>query len=93
MEEVNNTRNEDICGKDDELESKVAIGEEEDDKGSNDINGCIDDAIDPAVFFGGVVESVSGIYDAHEDEKNANRGKDNRCVFHLAGKESYAAED
>ena len=59
MKEVNNTGNEDICGKDDELEGKVAIGEEEDDKGSNDIDGCIDDTIDPAVFFGGVVESIS----------------------------------
>ena len=92
MEEVNNTGNEDICGKDDELESKVAIGEEEDDKGSNDVNGRIDDTIDPTVFFGGVVESVSRVYNTHEDKEDANRGKNDGCVIHFSGEERDAAK-
>ena len=49
------------------MEGEVAIGEEEDDKCGKNIYGSVNDAVDPAVFFGGIVESVGGIYDTHED--------------------------
>ncbi len=67
VEEVDEARNEYIDSKDDQLEGEVAIGEEEDNKCGKNIYGGVNDAVDPAVFFGGIVESVGGVYDTHKD--------------------------
>ncbi len=67
VEEVDKAGNKYIDGEDDKLESEVAVGEEEDDKCGKNIYSSVDNAVDPTVFFGGIVESVGGIYDTHED--------------------------
>ena len=75
------------------MECEVAIGEEEDDKCGKNIYGGVNDAVDPAVFFGGIVEGVGRVYDTHEDQKDANRGKNYISVVEMTSEECHAAED
>lgn len=75
------------------MEGEVAIGEEEDNKCGKNVDGGVDDTVNPAVFFGGIVERVGGIYDTHENKEDANRRKNNIRVVEVTSEECHAAED
>ena len=56
MDDVDHTRNGGINSKYDGAVSEVVVREQEKTERSDDVNERIDDGVDPATFFGGVVE-------------------------------------